>query len=85
MSEDKQELKEKKTITQKILTIFPLLSILGLILGALGGYIYYIKVGCTTGSCAITSNPWISTLWGALMGYLVFDMFNRKPKAKKES
>ena len=75
MNEDKQELKEKKTITQKILTIFPLLSILGLILGALGGYIYYIKVGCTTGSCAITSNPWISTLWGALMGYLVFDMF----------
>ncbi len=85
MNEEKQEQKEQKSISQKTLTIFPLLSILGLFLGALGGYIYYIKVGCTTGSCAITSNPWMSTLWGALMGYLLFDMFNRKPKAKKES
>lgn len=85
MNEENKELKEQKTISQKILAIIPPLTILGIVLGAVGGYIYYIKIGCTSGSCAITSNPWMSVLWGALMGYLLFDMFNRKPKAKKES
>ena len=41
-----------------------------LIGGALGlGYQHFI--GCRSGSCAITSNPVISTLYGALMGYLL--------------
>ena len=78
--------KEKKTFLQRIKVLFPLLSIIGLFIGALGGYIYYLKVGCVDGTCAITSNPWRSTLYGALMGYLLFDMFKkRKPKEKKES
>ena len=76
--------KEQKTFLQKIKALFPLLSIIGLLLGALGGYIYYLKVGCVDGTCAITSSPWRSTLYGALMGYLLFDMFKRKPKTKKE-
>lgn len=41
---------------------------LGITLGAIGGYAYYALVGCSTGSCPITSNPWISTGWGALIG-----------------
>ena len=58
-------------------------SVLGLALGALGGYIYYAQVGCVSGTCAITSNPWLSTAWGAAFGYLVVDMFAGK-KEKKE-
>ncbi len=85
MSEDQKEAKEQKTIVQKIAKYFPLISILGLVLGAIGGYLYYAQIGCESGTCAITSNPWKSTLWGALMGYLLFDMFHRKPKVKKES
>lgn len=42
--------------------------ILGVSLGAIAGYTYYALVGCSTGSCPITSNPWISTGWGALIG-----------------
>ncbi len=38
--------------------------------GALLGYAYYRFVGCRTGACAITANPYISTLYGAVMGYL---------------
>ena len=39
--------------------------------GALLGFLYYYYIGCASGSCAITSNPYISTAYGALMG-LVF-------------
>jgi hypothetical protein len=41
---------------------------LGLMLGAAAGYTYYAVVGCSTGGCPITSNPWVSTGWGALIG-----------------
>lgn len=59
---------------------FNYLPIIGAILGAVGGYIYYIEVGCNSGSCAITSNPYLSMLWGAAMGYLVFDLFKKRKK-----
>lgn len=52
----------------------------GLLIGALAGYLYYIKIGCTSGTCAITSNPYMSVLWGAAMGFLLFDLFKIKDK-----
>jgi hypothetical protein len=36
-------------------------------LGAICGFLYYNYVGCN-GSCAITSSPYISTLYGAGIG-----------------
>lgn len=57
-------------------------KVIGLLLGALGGYLYYYFIGCT-GGCAITSNPYRSMLWGAIMGYLLFDMFKLKEKSEK--
>jgi len=59
------------------------ITIIGLILGALGGYLYYHFIGCVSGTCAITSKPLNSTLYGALMGSLVFNMF-QKEKIKSE-
>ncbi len=41
---------------------------LPIVIGAAGGYAYYRFVGCKTGMCPITKNPWISTFYGALMG-----------------
>ncbi len=41
------------------------------LLGGAGGFLYYRFVGCKTGACLITSNPWISTLYGALIGFMV--------------
>jgi len=46
-------------------------SFLGVVIGALAGYLYYHFVGCSSGSCAITSNPYISTLFGAGIGLYV--------------
>ncbi len=45
--------------------------ITGAALGALLGFGYHRLVGCRTGACPITANPYISTLYGALMGLLV--------------
>jgi hypothetical protein len=39
--------------------------------GALLGFAYYYFIGCRTGSCAITSNPYISTAYGTLLGVLL--------------
>jgi hypothetical protein len=46
-------------------------KLLGVVLGAVAGYAYYRFVGCSTGACPITSNPWISTAYGAGVGLLL--------------
>ena len=45
--------------------------VLPVALGAAGGFLYYRFVGCKTGACLITSNPWMSTIYGALIGFLM--------------
>lgn len=72
-------------IKNVILSTFNTLSIIGLIAGGIGGYLYYYFIGCNSGSCPIQSNPLLSIIWGALLGYLLFDMFNVKKKAKEEN
>jgi hypothetical protein len=59
------------------------LTIIGIIAGAISGYLYYHFVGCASGTCAITSNPINSTLYGAMMGGLLFNIF-QKEKSKTQ-
>ena len=49
--------------------------LLGPIFGAVVGYGYYRFIGCAGGSCPITSNPWISTMYGALLGFMIAQMY----------
>jgi len=63
------------------------LALLFLVLGAIGGFLYWKFVGCTSGTCVIKSVWYWSTLWGAVVGYLVGDMLNDlilKIKSRKE-
>ena len=53
---------------------------IGVVIGAIAGYVYYFYIGCASGSCAITSKPFNSTLYGAVMGGLLFNMFIKSPK-----
>lgn len=45
---------------------------LPIIIGAAIGYAYYYFIGCSKG-CAITGDPWTSTLWGALIGSVLIN------------
>jgi hypothetical protein len=53
---------------------------IGIVIGAICGYLYYSFVGCASGTCAITSKPLNSTLYGALLGGLLFNMFVKSEK-----
>ncbi len=53
-------------------------------LSALLGYAYYSFIGCKTGTCAITSSPLNSSLYGAVMGYLIHGMFTNDKKEKND-
>jgi hypothetical protein len=56
------------------------LTIIGIVLGAIGGYLYYHYIGCMSGTCPITSRPLNSTLYGAMMGGLLLNTFKKEKK-----
>ena len=60
-----------------------LITGIGAIIGAITGYLYYKYVGCASGTCRITSKPLNSTLYFALIGGLLFNMFVKNTKTKK--
>ena len=64
------------------------LQFFSLLAGAAGGFLYWKFIGCESGTCAIKSVWYWSTLWGAAMGYLigdfVGDFINRRKKKEGE-
>ena len=45
--------------------------VIGVAVGGGLGFAYYKFVGCSTGTCPLTSNPIISTIYGGIVGALV--------------
>lgn len=58
------------------------LEIIGLMAGAVVGWLYWFFIGCSSGTCAITSSPVNSTIYMAVMGALIFGMFKKEKKEK---
>jgi hypothetical protein len=54
------------------------LLLIGIVVGSTAGYLYFHFVGCASGTCAITSKPVNSTLYGAVMGGLLFSIFKKE-------
>jgi hypothetical protein len=50
----------------------------GVVIGFIAGYLYYKIIGCSSGTCFITSKPLNATLYGGLMGGLLFSLFTTK-------
>lgn len=59
-------------------------ELIGAIVGAVAGGLYYYFVGCKNGSCIIASNPFISIPYGAVLGYLFAGIFSKKEQVKSE-
>ena len=45
--------------------------IIGAIVGGVLGFGIYRFIGCASGTCPITSSPWLSTIFGIAFGALV--------------
>lgn len=58
--------------------------LLGIAVGAVAGFLYWRYVGCTTGSCPITSSPVNSSLWGAVMGGLLGNIMQPDSRVKNK-
>lgn len=66
MEQDVKKESEKKRNWKRYLPMMILA-----VLGAIGGFLYYRFVGCVSGACPITSNPYISTVYGGVLGVLL--------------
>lgn len=61
--------------------------IIGVVAGAAVGFSYWYFIGCNSGTCAITSSPINSSIYGGLMGILLVNSFsgNKTEKAENKS
>ena len=53
------------------------LYIIGAFVGSMLGFLYYYFIGCSSGSCMITSKPINSARYGALMGGLLVGVIKK--------
>jgi hypothetical protein len=44
---------------------------IGIVVGGGLGFAYYKLIGCSSGTCPLTSNPFTSTLYGGVIGALL--------------
>ncbi len=56
--------------------------LIGIVIGAIGGFSYYYFIGCSSGSCPITSNPYLMTIYGVFFGAV---LFFKKKKVTEET
>ncbi len=62
-----------------------LFLVLGVLLGASGGFLYWNHIGCTSEGCLIASNPVVATAYGALLLGLIADqIFQSSHKKNKQ-
>jgi hypothetical protein len=52
------------------------------LLPGLLGFLYWQQIGCVSGTCLITSKPVNSTVYGSLMGALLFGLFKKETKKR---
>jgi hypothetical protein len=71
MSDSCQTNKEPLPFKERIKTWDFWKPVLFTAIGGVGGFLYYYYVGCASGTCGITSNPYASIAFGGLFGYFI--------------
>lgn len=67
---------------KKIKQLFTWQLLLGAVIGGIAGFAYYYFIGCNSGSCPITSNPYNTTTTFSIYGAL-FVLFNNIDKNRR--
>lgn len=49
---------------------------IGMLVGLIGGYLYYYFYGCNSSACNISSSPILSPIYGMAVGALIWDSLN---------
>lgn len=58
-------------------------TLAGVLLGAVAGFFYWKLVGCSSGTCPITSKPLNATVYGSIMGGLFFNILKDLTTSKQ--
>lgn len=61
------------------------LTLIGIFVGAIAGYLYWYNVGCATGTCLIKSSPYLMIIYGSLIGSVLFSLFQKVGDKKKNN
>lgn len=59
-----------------------IITVVSIAIGLIAGYAYWRFIGCSSGTCPLTSNWYSSTLIGGVFGYLISDSFKGKKKTE---
>ena len=46
-------------------------AVVGAVVGAGLGFAWHKVAGCSSGSCPLTGNPYVATLYGMILGVLI--------------
>lgn len=52
--------------------------------GAAGFFVLYRLIGCSSGACFITANPYLSTIYGIILGVLIAGVIAPKNKINND-
>ncbi len=62
------------------------MELAGVAVGMAVGWCYWYFIGCSSGTCPITSSPTISSAYGGMMGWLLFSSLKKsKPEEEKSN
>lgn len=71
MSNSCETPKERKSWREYLRSREFLKSLIAILVGGAAGFLYYYFIGCSSGSCAITSSPYASVAFGGFFGYFL--------------
>jgi len=61
------------------------LELIFAVIGAIGGYLYWYYIGCSTGQCPITANWYTSGIYGVVMGFLLGQVVREQIDKRKKT